>query len=226
MNELAERALSSAVLATMLLGALYIGGIVFAGLLIVASIALLREFVRIAWKMPIGRTGRIIWASFGVVYIGAAVAGIWQVRTLPVVGLFSSAMLFFIVWATDVGAFITGRLLRGPRIAPSISPSKTWAGLVGGMVAAILVVHQMMGGDAELWSFAVMFAAPLAIVAQAGDFLESWMKRKAGVKDSGSIIPGHGGLFDRLDGLLPVAIVFLPLAKLLTLLFSTRIGDL
>jgi len=108
------------------------------------------------------------------------------------------------VWATDIGAYFAGRGIGGPKIAPSISPSKTWAGLAGGMIAALgfaMILHVNFG----LPFILVMASAPLAVLAQIGDFLESWMKRQAGVKDSGTLIPGHGGLLDRVDGLVPVA---------------------
>jgi phosphatidate cytidylyltransferase len=119
------------------------------------------------------------------------------------------------VVATDVGAYFAGRAIGGPKIAPAISPSKTWAGLGGGIVGASLVGWigaRLVGageGD-ELFTGLtdiILFGVLVAVIAQAGDFFESWMKRRAGVKDSGKLIPGHGGLFDRLDGLLAVLFV-------------------
>src|SRR3546814_12943026 len=122
-------------------------------------------------------------------------------------------------WTSDVcssdltGAYFSGRAIGGPKIAPAISPSKTWAGLAGGMLFAGLVAAGFFisnAGEAAyspMLAIAFLIGALLAIVAQAGDFLESWMKRKAGMKDSSSFIPGHGGVFDRVDGLLPVAAI-------------------
>jgi phosphatidate cytidylyltransferase len=120
--------------------------------------------------------------------------------------------LIGIVVATDVGAYFAGRTLGGPKIAPSISPSKTWSGLIGGMLAASLFAVALAMRVSPVFSMeelvlAILFGAFLAVVAQAGDFFESWMKRKAGVKDSGAMIPGHGGVLDRIDGLIPVVIV-------------------
>ncbi|MBP6111197.1 MAG: phosphatidate cytidylyltransferase, partial [Sphingobium sp.] len=133
-------------------------------------------------------------------------------------------LAILVVIATDTGAYFAGRRFGGAKIAPAISPSKTWAGLYGGMVYAMLVMlaavvkskSALMAGpnpilqvfhDYPLTLAMMMLAgAALAVLAQTGDFFESWMKRRAGVKDSGALIPGHGGLFDRLDGLLPVAI--------------------
>jgi phosphatidate cytidylyltransferase len=117
------------------------------------------------------------------------------------------------VIATDIGAYFAGRTIGGPKIAPRISPSKTWAGLLGGicgasLIAAIPLYLHWRGSGASSpefdWPKAIAIGTVVAIVAQAGDFFESSMKRRAGTKDSGNILPGHGGLFDRLDGLLAV----------------------
>jgi phosphatidate cytidylyltransferase len=110
--------------------------------------------------------------------------------------------LFLVVWATDIFAYFVGRGIGGAKLAPSISPGKTWAGLVGGMLGAAVVggiVSTATGGP--IW-LAIVAAPVLAVVAQAGDLFESLLKRRAGVKDSGTLIPGHGGALDRLDGLL------------------------
>lgn len=115
-----------------------------------------------------------------------------------------------LVWATDIGAYFAGRAIGGPKLMPRVSPNKTWAGLIGGMVAALLA-----GLAFHHWGalpLGLALASPvLALVAQGGDLYESALKRRAGVKDSGTILPGHGGVLDRLDGLVPVA----PMAALL-----------
>jgi phosphatidate cytidylyltransferase len=117
--------------------------------------------------------------------------------------------LILAVILTDIGAYFAGRTFGGPKIAPAISPSKTWSGLAGGMVGAavalIAVTYQAEGFVDIGWK--ILAGMAVAVVAQLGDFFESWMKRRAGVKDSGKLIPGHGGLFDRLDGLLGVMFV-------------------
>jgi len=110
-----------------------------------------------------------------------------------------------IVWATDIGAYAAGRAIGGPKLLPRVSPKKTWAGLAGGVLSAALV-----GAYAARWSGMgiaglSLLSAGLAVVAQAGDLAESWVKRYFGVKDSSGIIPGHGGVLDRVDGLLAVA---------------------
>jgi phosphatidate cytidylyltransferase len=109
-----------------------------------------------------------------------------------------------IVWATDIGAYFAGRRFGGPKLAPVLSPNKTWSGLIGGVAAAVIVGV----GLSHLLHVALRLAVcagVLAIAAQAGDIYESGMKRRAGVKDSGRILPGHGGVMDRLDGLVPVS---------------------
>jgi phosphatidate cytidylyltransferase len=109
-----------------------------------------------------------------------------------------------LVWATDIGAYFAGRLIGGPKLALAVSPSKTWAGLAGGVTLACLFAGVLRGGYGLPLRLAL--ATPfLAVLAQGGDLYESWLKRRAGVKDSGSLLPGHGGVMDRLDGVVPVA---------------------
>jgi phosphatidate cytidylyltransferase len=110
-----------------------------------------------------------------------------------------------VTWATDIFAYFAGRGIGGPKLAPRVSPNKTWAGLIGGMAGAALlgaVVARLLDLDPIFY----WMGAPLGLLAQLGDLYESWVKRRAGVKDSGSLIPGHGGVLDRVDGLLPVAL--------------------
>ena len=141
-----------------------------------------------------------------MVYVGIAVASLVFMR--HDLGFGTTLTLFVAVWAVDIGAYFTGRTLGGPKLAPRLSPNKTWSGLIGGIVAATLVLfaHALRhhGGFGTIGG-ALLSGATIAVLAQAGDLFESWLKRRAGVKDSGRLIPGHGGLFDRLDGLLAVA---------------------
>lgn len=147
--------------------------------------------------------------GWGAIYVGLPVLALLLLRERPD-GLMLAFWTMALVWATDIGAFFTGRAIGGARLAPRISPSKTWAGLIGGVLAATafaFAMHGWTGLPARL-----VAATPiLAALAQVGDLYESWLKRRAGVKDSGSLLPGHGGVLDRLDGLVPVA----PLAALL-----------
>ena len=117
--------------------------------------------------------------------------------------------LLLLVWASDIGAYLVGRPIGGPRLAPRISPGKTWSGAVGGLLAAVLVgvvAALPTAPTPPLVARAACSPALLGVVAQAGDLAESCVKRHFGVKDSGRLIPGHGGLLDRLDALLAVAL--------------------
>ncbi|HEY9163610.1 MAG TPA: phosphatidate cytidylyltransferase, partial [Magnetovibrio sp.] len=112
-----------------------------------------------------------------------------------------------VVWGADTGGFVFGMSLRGPKLAPSISPNKTWSGFIGGTLVAALggwAVVAYMKGDASMQ--VLLYSAAIGVVSQVGDLFESWIKRRFGIKDSGAIIPGHGGLFDRVDGLVAAAL--------------------
>jgi len=143
--------------------------------------------------------------AVGVGYIGSAAIAILFLREQPL-GFALALWTLAIVWATDIGAYFAGRAIGGPKLAPNISPNKTWAGLIGGMIAAA-IVGALIAKFGHLPTRSLWVAPLLAVVAQIGDLVESGMKRHAGVKDSGRILPGHGGLLDRIDGMLPVAIL-------------------
>ena len=141
--------------------------------------------------------------GFGIVYVALPALALLFLRGQPD-GLLLALWTLATVWVTDIGAYAAGRGIGGPKLAPGVSPNKTWAGLVGGVLSALVL-------GLLLWWFAglnlqLAFASPiLAVIAQVGDLYESWLKRQAGVKDSGTLLPGHGGVLDRLDGLVPVA---------------------
>ncbi|MEA3004507.1 MAG: phosphatidate cytidylyltransferase [Sphingomonadales bacterium] len=116
--------------------------------------------------------------------------------------------LMLVTWATDIFAYFAGRGLGGPKLAPRISPNKTWSGLIGGMAGAA-VVGALAAWLLDIGPPFLFLGAPMGLIAQLGDLYESWVKRRAGVKDSGGLIPGHGGVLDRLDGLLPVVVATL-----------------
>ncbi len=139
------------------------------------------------------------WKLAGIPYIALPLISIIALRDLSL-----NAILFpvTLIVATDVGAFFAGKTIGGPKISPSISPNKTWAGLLGGMTAAALTATLLESHVPYPHSLpsAIMLGILIAILAQMGDFFESWLKRKQGLKDSGSLLPGHGGVLDRLDG--------------------------
>lgn len=155
---------------------------------------------------------RLPWLAAGVLYCGLPVLALVLIRRQHE-GVVWALWALAIVWATDIGAYFAGRAIGGPKLAPSISPAKTWAGLIGGVAAASALaafLHVYAGLPLRL----TLATPALAVLAQAGDLFESWLKRRAGVKDSGNVLPGHGGFLDRLDGLVPVA----PVAALLVVL--------
>lgn len=215
-SDLPVRAASAVVMLAVLGVAIWLNDPYKMGLILLAGVICFAELASLVVKATGRAAIRAIGLALGACYIGAAV---YAMILLPLQG-FGAAI--GVVVFTDVFAYFAGRSIGGPKIAPRISPSKTWAGLIGGMagaaifVAGLAYVHFSIGGYslsemvAELGGqIALMMGlgAGLAVVAQAGDFLESWLKRKAGVKDSSKLIPGHGGVFDRIDGLLPVSIV-------------------
>lgn len=174
--------------------------------------------VTIAATIRLRAIGSARLLPFGTLYIGpAAVALVW-LRDAPVHGFTNVLVLLLIVWATDVGAYVVGRAVGGPLLAPRISPGKTWSGAVGGLLAGIAVGFAaafIFGLWAAAWQ-AALFAGLIGCVGQAGDLFESSLKRYFKVKDSGHLIPGHGGLLDRLDAILAAA----PAGALLALLLG------
>jgi len=146
---------------------------------------------------------RRIWAGAGVLYSGALVVGVNLLRASPAYGLAAILWLFAVVWGTDVMAYFGGRRIGGPKLWPSVSPGKTWSGAIVGAVAGALlgslVAAVAAPGGARFLPM-TMLGFVVSVFSQLGDLFESAMKRRAGVKDSSRLIPGHGGLMDRLDG--------------------------
>ena len=209
MNELAIRTATGAVLIAAALLAAVVGGNIFAFL--VAGIATLMFY---EWTRLVRGWGAA-WYLSGFVYaLIPALALLW-IRERDAHGLALLVWAFIVTWSTDIGAYFAGRRFGRRKLAPAISPNKTVEGLFGGIVAATL-----FGGAWALATglgIALLVLAPvLAIAAQGGDLFESGMKRRAGVKDSGAWLPGHGGILDRLDGLVPVA-TFTAVAQLMGL---------
>ena len=200
MNELVVRSLTGAVLIAVALLASFAGGNVFAYAVAAVATAMFYEWTRIV------RGWGAAWDASGFVYaLLPALALLW-IRERDAHGLELLLWVFLVTWSTDIGAYFVGRAIGRRKLAPSISPGKTVEGLVGGMAVAAVV-----GGAFALATGLgkpLLILAPLfALAAQAGDLFESGMKRRAGVKDSGTWLPGHGGVLDRLDGLVPVAVL-------------------
>ena len=205
-GDLPKRAASAVVMVAVAGGALWAGGWWWTGFLALVALVGFFELVRIADRFPTDLSRKLLLMFAGALYL------FWASFSLVILPQEVVLGIVAVVIATDTGAYFSGRTIGGPKIAPRISPSKTWAGLGGGMIAAGLVSLGFFvsngGGAGSLMGLAAFaIGAVLAIVAQAGDFLESWLKRRAAIKDSSNLIPGHGGVLDRIDGLLPVAIV-------------------
>jgi len=175
--------LSAAVLAPAVLALVYYGGWPFTALIGVLAVVLATEWARMVAKRP-------LWMVFGVLYIALTCWALWRLRLDPEWGGLSLFLLLAVVWGADTGGFVFGMSLRGPKLAPAISPNKTWSGFVGGTLVAAIGgwgVVAAMKGDAGLEI--ALYSAAIGVVSQIGDLFESWVKRRFGVKDSGAIIP-------------------------------------
>lgn len=195
-NSLVPRIATSIVGVSLVLGSIWAGGIVFTGMVALSVIVAAREYVNLI------RPGdAAVMAVLGLFYLGLFPLSLPAVYTLPN-GRVLVAAIFVAVWVADTSAYAVGRLIGRHKLAPKISPNKTIEGAAGSLALTALL----------FWSFPVaalgwgtkraVFGLALAIMALAGDLFESWLKRRAGVKDSGDILPGHGGLLDRIDSLL------------------------
>ena len=186
-------------------------------------VAIFQERIDAAWQgfaaalglgVLLGLFSRRLAMGWGYVYVAV------PAFALLVMSWLDFALVFWVMvvtWATDIFAYFAGRSIGGPKLAPRISPNKTWAGLIGGMAGAgalgWLVADLFELGAPFLW-----LGAAMGLIAQLGDLYESWVKRRRGVKDSGSLLPGHGGVLDRIDGLL--AVTFATMALLMAGLWA------
>jgi len=260
-SELTRRIVSAVILAAVAIAALWIGGWVFAILVIVlAAIGLwewtgicgaddppwLRTCLIVGLVLGLGlmQLGNIFWAlgllagaaalaqtvacaeraygwaALGIVYVAIPTIALITFRQAGADGVSIIIFVALIVWVTDIAAYFGGRSIGGPKLWPLVSPKKTWSGAVSGMAGAIIValIFTVIAGAAN-WLAAVVLAIMLSVAAQAGDLAESAFKRRFGVKDSGTIIPGHGGVLDRVDGLYVALALALLLAFMKTPLF-------
>ncbi len=206
---LTARVLSALILAPPVLAAVYYGSpyfdILVAGALAVMAWEWNRLVRGVSRELSLGR---LAWLAGGALYIGAPSLALLWLRADGDVGRHAVFWLMALVWAADSGAYAFGLSIGGPKLAPRISPKKTWAGFGGGVfcaAAAGALGASLLGKD-DLLPLSALSAA-LGAVSQLGDLLESWVKRRFGVKDTSNLIPGHGGLLDRVDGLLAVVSV-------------------
>ena len=151
---------------------------------------------------------RRLWIAGGIPYAGALGLAPIVLRSDREDGFLAVIFLFAVVWTTDIAAYFIGRAAGGPKLVPQVSPNKTWSGAIGGTLAAVVVALALAKTAALAGLFAIaMLAIVLSVFAQAGDVFESFLKRRFGAKDSSHLIPGHGGLMDRLDGFVTASVV-------------------
>jgi len=200
-EDLRLRLVSAFVIAGIGLGCVLTGGFVFAALVVFASIIMMQEWDQLMVKQPKR------FRQMGYLYITLPCASLLWLRGLslsadPIFGLTLIITLTAVITATDSGAYFVGRKWGKHKLAPAISPKKTIEGLMGGVVLAMLTggifIHFLSLPVVKLP--AILLCGVIAVIAQMGDLFKSWLKRQAGVKDSGTLIPGHGGMIDRLDG--------------------------
>lgn len=215
LSPLAARFLSALVLAPPCVYALIAGAPYSLILGLVISLGLLGEWVRLLRGIQFSFTLKLCLGVGGTAYLGVALAWILNQLSQPA-GCRLIMGLLFLVWAIDTSAFFGGKFFKGPKLAPSISPHKTWSGFISGMIAGLSLGSLLIGSFFPS-TFTLSGVALLSLMAQGGDLLESQVKRWSHVKDSSSLIPGHGGLLDRLDSFLALAV-----ALALWSLFSLR----
>jgi phosphatidate cytidylyltransferase len=206
-SDLRTRIASALILIAVAAAALAAGGWAFAAVVLLFALVAYREWTSIT-AVTGSRTQRTGWSAVGLVYVLLPAAALLSLRQTEPSGWAAILFVLIVVWATDTAAYFGGRSIGGPKLWPKVSPKKTWSGAICGFVVAMLAggaaAALTSGGD---FRTGALLAAPLSIAAQAGDLLESAVKRHFGVKDSGSIIPGHGGVLDRVDGLFGAAVI-------------------
>ena len=200
-SDLGTRLISVAVLIPPVMAAVYFGGPYFDTLVLVGGAILLYELYRASG-------GRIAWTLAGGSYVAVAIVSLLSLRQSNDHGAMTIYWVFVLVWGADTLAYFVGRSLGGPKLAMKISPNKTWSGFVGAILGAAIagsgIAFYLL--KTNIWSL-ILVSAALGAVSQIGDLLESWFKRRFHRKDMGALIPGHGGLFDRVDGLLAASLV-------------------
>ncbi len=219
-TSLQKRAASALILGPLALAIVYYGGLPFLFLLLALALICLYEWVHVSLQAP----RRVTSIVFGVLYI---LISFWCCYLIRSAHPFALSLLFMsMIWASDIGAYLVGKTVRGPKMASKISPNKTWSGFAGALLSPAILSVVLLNGyflffegghlpdlSLDLFIFAAGFV--VGFVGQAGDLMVSFLKRSANVKDTGRIIPGHGGLLDRMDSMLLAAPVFLFIISML-----------
>jgi phosphatidate cytidylyltransferase len=224
-SNLIRRILTAVVLAPLVLLLTYLGGLYFlAFLLLILGLSLFEFFSIIATNKTVGKKGKWLWSIAGFLYICLAIYSLYFIRDngYPPYHIF---ILFFSIWIFDSGAYFIGSIIGGPKLMPKISPKKTWSGLLGGIfftalfpLAYFFISALFYMKFSQIWKNPYMldllalfilislWSIAFGLVGQVGDLLQSYFKRKFGVKDSGGLLPGHGGVLDRMDSIFLAAI--------------------
>lgn len=195
-SNLVTRVIAALVLVPLALVTAWLGGWPFALFWALGAAAVLYE-----WIALVSGPRRALWIAGGVLYAGLLLAATLLLRADPAFGLTAILLVFAVVWSTDIAGYFVGRAIGGRKLAPHISPGKTWAGAIGGAVAAVLAAAAVaaLTPSAAVLPLAAL-GLLLSIASQGGDLFESFIKRHFGAKDAGFLIPGHGGVMDRVDG--------------------------
>ena len=213
------RSLSALVMASFVLSAIWIGSPYFEALIgLIGCLAIMEWYRLILVNRP--KFPNIIFMCFGVLYVLVPCLILVWLRNNGPHGLYFIVWFFVVIWSTDIGAYLLGKSIGGAKLAPKISPNKTWAGFFGGISSAVIVsflLYYFLYPMAGLFLF-FLGCVIISIVGQIGDLFESWCKRRLGVKDSGKLIPGHGGILDRVDSLL----LSTPIAGVVAIIFQTH----
>lgn len=211
-GNLRKRIISAIILIPPILACVYIGGYIYIMLMCALLAVCAFEWFGIT-QHPLVLSSRLStkqWQLVGALYLAACTSAIILLRDTDS-GLFHCLFVAFTVWGTDIGAMFAGKAIGGPKLCPTVSPNKTWAGLLGGaFTSAMAAVGLFYAVDVPILSLPLSLALAISItvISQAGDLFESRLKRVFGVKDSGALIPGHGGALDRVDGLLPASLFY------------------
>jgi phosphatidate cytidylyltransferase len=213
------RSLSALVMAISVLSAIWMGSPYFEALIVLVGWLAIMEWYRLILvnrpKFP-----NIIFMCFGVLYVIAPCLILVWLRNNGPHGLYFIVWFFVVIWSTDIGAYLFGKSIGVAKLAPKISPNKTWAGFFGGIGSAVIVSLLFYYFLYPIAGLFLLFlgCVVISVVGQIGDLFESWCKRRLGVKDSGKLIPGHGGILDRVDSILLSA----PIAGVVSIIFQTH----
>lgn len=198
------RIITALILAPVVLVVVYKGGILFNSMVIIFAVLMSFEWNHLTSKSYINKSPAL-WKVIGIFYITAPCVALMYIQNKHQ-GHLIIFWLLLTVWASDISAFFVGKIVGGPKLAPKVSPKKTWSGFLATLVVSYIIgIKSVTFFGSQSPKSLITLTITIAIYAQIGDLIESWIKRKFEVKDSGSILPGHGGILDRVDGIIITA---------------------